>query len=54
VRPQGDHDQQGFGHVPYIQGPVAEAFVLTFPVDHSFLLVVIAIPHGTGDVWCFS
>jgi hypothetical protein len=33
---------------------VAEAFVLTFPVNHSFLLMVIAILHGTGDVWCFS
>jgi hypothetical protein len=27
---------------------VVVALVLTSPMDHSFLLVVIAIPHGTG------
>jgi hypothetical protein len=34
--------------------PMAVALVLTSPADHSFLLVVIAIPHGIGDDWCFS
>jgi hypothetical protein len=54
VRPQGGHTRQGADHVPYGQGPHAiVALILTSLAEHGFLLVVIAIPHGTRDVWCF-
>jgi hypothetical protein len=36
-----------------IWDPMPVVLVSTSLVDHSFLLVVIAIPYGTGDVWCF-
>jgi hypothetical protein len=33
--------------------PMAEVLVLTSLVGHTFILVVIAFPFGTMDVWCF-
>jgi hypothetical protein len=33
---------------------MAEGSVPTSLADHGFLLMMIATPYGTKDVWCFS
>jgi hypothetical protein len=48
VRPHGGCARRDAGRVPYGQGPCDRGFGSYFPVDHNFLLVVIASLQNRG------